>query len=199
MRLAIGLAFDFEWANKNLMFDNSYVRTQSFFQNSPLWLPACRVGGELALLEPLRGQIPDGGVRRGRSPTVSDGSGRDREKLAEGFRVLDGRGLQTDGSGLLPPTAAPFTVEFLIVAQVFEPHTKPISWVLRLIGIEATYRTLDPAQYTERQERLRLRHRRPRFSTVLYPDEGVQQLLRLQERRARGLLQSLRGLRLRRR
>ena len=35
VRQALSYAFDFEWANKNLMFD-SYARTQSCFQNSDM-------------------------------------------------------------------------------------------------------------------------------------------------------------------
>ena len=35
LREALAYAFDFEWANKNLMFD-SYARTHSCFQNSDM-------------------------------------------------------------------------------------------------------------------------------------------------------------------
>nr|NKR04450.1 ABC transporter substrate-binding protein [Escherichia coli] len=35
VREAIGLCFDFEWSNRNLMYD-AYTRTASFFENSDL-------------------------------------------------------------------------------------------------------------------------------------------------------------------
>ena len=35
VREAVGLCFDFEWTNKNLMY-GSYRRTQSFFENSDM-------------------------------------------------------------------------------------------------------------------------------------------------------------------
>ena len=41
VRRAFNLAFDFEWANKNLFYDQ-YTRVGSYFDNSELKAPACR-------------------------------------------------------------------------------------------------------------------------------------------------------------
>jgi len=57
VREAIGLAFDFEWTNKNIMF-GLFARTTSYFQNSPLAAHGKPSPEELALLEPFRAKVP---------------------------------------------------------------------------------------------------------------------------------------------
>lgn len=58
VREALNLLFDFEWANKQL-FNGSYARTSSYFENSDMAAKTLPSDEELAILEPLRGQIPD--------------------------------------------------------------------------------------------------------------------------------------------
>ncbi|HBF61568.1 MAG TPA: hypothetical protein DDW48_09160, partial [Methyloceanibacter sp.] len=51
VRQALNLAFDFEWANKNLFY-GQYERVRSYFQNSELAAPAALPEGrELEILE----------------------------------------------------------------------------------------------------------------------------------------------------
>src|SRR4029079_2869408 len=77
VREAFAYAFDFEWANKNLMF-GAYARTQSVFQNSDMMAHGKPSPEELALLTPYRGKIPDAAFAETWVPPVSDGSGQDR-------------------------------------------------------------------------------------------------------------------------
>ncbi|HET6375397.1 MAG TPA: extracellular solute-binding protein, partial [Methylocella sp.] len=56
IREAIGLAFDFEWTNANIMY-GVYSRTVSYFQNSPMAAEGRPSPEEVALLEPFRGEI----------------------------------------------------------------------------------------------------------------------------------------------
>ena len=63
VREAIGLCFDFPWANKNLMF-GAYIRTASFFENSDLKATGKPSAEELALLDPMRGRPAGRGLRR---------------------------------------------------------------------------------------------------------------------------------------
>ena len=63
LREALIYAFDFEWTNKTIMY-GAYKRTFSVFQNSNMTAEGKPEGDELALLEPFRGKVPDGGVRR---------------------------------------------------------------------------------------------------------------------------------------
>ena len=57
VRKALDYAFDFEWTNKNIFYD-LYTRTESFFENSDMKATGKPSPAELALLEPLRGQLP---------------------------------------------------------------------------------------------------------------------------------------------
>ena len=62
----MGLAFDFEWTNKTLFY-NQYKRSTSFFSNS--YLAATGLPSEeLKLLEPLKDNIPQEVFTRNCSP-----------------------------------------------------------------------------------------------------------------------------------
>ena len=149
LRLAIGLAFDFEWSNKNLFFD-SYAREFSFFQNSDFMAEGRPGADELALLEPYRGDLPTEVFDAVTVPPTTDGSGNDRAMLRQAFDLLAAAGWsQTDGK-LVDGRGETLDFEFLIDAAVFERVLSP--WVanLKRIGIGATIRQVDPAQYQAR-------------------------------------------------
>ena len=74
------LAFDFEWTNKNVMY-SSYKRVDvAISRTSAMEAKGPPGPEELALLEPLRGKVPDDGVRRTlscrRSPTARAATAR---------------------------------------------------------------------------------------------------------------------------
>src|SRR5262249_35076116 len=58
LREAFLYAFDFDWTNKNIMYE-SYQRTHSVFQNSDMMAVGKPSADELALLEAFRGKVPD--------------------------------------------------------------------------------------------------------------------------------------------
>ncbi len=175
VRLALVHAFDFEWTNSNIMFD-SYQRTHSFFENSPLKAEGSPSEDELAFLEPLRDRLPEDVFGEVFVPPVSDGSGRDRAMLQEASRLLAEAGCERAGGGrLLAPDGSPFTIEFLDDDATFEPHHMAYIAGLKLLGIEARYRVVDAAQYNERLKRFDFDMVVSRFSMPLYPDEGIEQ------------------------
>ena len=57
MRQALNYAFDFEWANQNLFY-GQYVRSRSYFNNSEMEAKGLPSPAELAMLEPLKDQLP---------------------------------------------------------------------------------------------------------------------------------------------
>src|SRR5215471_921861 len=91
LREALGLAFDFEWTNKNIMF-GSYQRTHSVFQNSDLMATGKPSAAEVRLLETYRGKVPDEVFAEPFVPPVSDGSGEDRSLLRKGSQLLQDAG-----------------------------------------------------------------------------------------------------------
>lgn len=174
VRQAIAMVFDFEWTNKNIMF-GSYERTTSYFQNSPLTAEGIPSPAELALLEPLRDQIDPAVFGEAVLPPVSDGSGRDRNMRRQALELLEEAGHTLSGNTLLKPDGTPLTFEFLGNTKSFEPHHNAFINGLRTIGIDATYRIVEAAQYTDRQTNFDFDVVVARFSMGLSPNEAIYQ------------------------
>ena len=149
IREAIGLAFDFEWTNRNIMY-SAYKRLTSFFQNSPMMAVGQPGPGELALLERFRGKIPDEAFGDPYVPPVSDGSGSDRDLLRRADQLFKAAGCTRDGSVLKLPSGQPLQFEFLDSSSALEPHTEPFQANLRKLGIVTQIRIVDSAQYQSR-------------------------------------------------
>lgn len=151
IREALGLAFDFEWTNKNVMF-SSYKRVVSYFQNSAMEAVGPPGPDELAILEPLRGKVPDSVFGEPYLPPVSDGSGSDRALLKRANEMLLAAGCAREGGVLRLPSGKPFTIEFLDSSDVFQPHVAPFQQNLKKLGIDARSRIVDAAQLKRRTE-----------------------------------------------
>ncbi|WP_165498257.1 extracellular solute-binding protein [Siculibacillus lacustris] len=174
VREAIGLAFDFEWSNKNLFFD-SYRRTPSFFVNSDLEATGLPSPQELALLEPHRARLSPAVFETAWRPPVSDGSGRDRKLLKRASDLLAAAGWTRRGEQLVDAGGRPFAIEFLESDSGLDRVLGPFQKNLGALGITATTRLVDPSQY---EKRLRdfdfdVVSRRYAFSPTL--DEGLRQ------------------------
>lgn len=149
IREALGLAFDFEWTRKTIMF-GFYERMTSYFENSDSKAVGKPSPEELALLEPFRGKVPDEVFGEPFLPPVSDGSGSDRALLRKADEMLRAAGCKRDGNVLKLPNGQPFEIEFLDSNPALQPHTQPFQANLRKLGIKAASRTVDPAQYQRR-------------------------------------------------
>ena len=148
VRRAVNLAFDFEWINGNIFYD-AYTRSQSPFMNSDLMATGAPDDAELTLLEPFRELVPASVFEDAELMPVSDGSGSDRAMLREATRLLREAGFERDGTALMRDGKA-LTLEILVNAPVFERVLNPYIENLRRIGIEASLRLVDPAQYANR-------------------------------------------------
>ena len=175
VRHALDLAFDYEWMNKNLFY-GLYVRTASYFENSELKAKGLPTAAELALLEPYRDKLPAEAFGEPYSSSVSDGSGTDRKRLREAVRLLAAAGwtirteeiadpacgwwcrsLRTIGLSRAPTTQVlrndkgeTLDIEFLSVEPTMERIVGPYIQSLRLLGIDASIRRVDAAQYERR-------------------------------------------------
>lgn len=149
IREALGLAFDFEWTRKTIMF-GFYERLTSYFENSDSKAVGKPSPEELALLEPWRGKVPDEVFGEPWLPPVSDGSGSDRALLRKADEMLRAAGCKRDGNVLKLPNGQPFEIEFLDSNPALQPHTQPFQANLKRLGISATSRFVDPAQYQRR-------------------------------------------------
>ncbi len=149
VREALGYAFDFEWSNNNLFY-GQYTRTDSFFVNSELASSGVPEGKELALLEPYRDELPAELFTEPFTLPVTDGSGNLRENLRTASQLLSEADWEIqDGALTSTETGEVMTVEFLLVSPTFERIISPVVQNMQRLGIEASFRTVEAAQYQE--------------------------------------------------
>ena len=152
LRRALAHAFDFEWSNKTLFY-GQYKRTASYFANSELASSGLPSAGELAILEPLRGRIPDEVFTETYQPPKTDGSGNVRGQLRQAIRLLKSAGYEIEDGKLIDPASGqPPSLEFLIVQPAFQRIIGPIIENLKRLGVEATIRVVDSSQYQRRTD-----------------------------------------------
>jgi microcin C transport system substrate-binding protein len=171
-REALGLAMDFPWMNKNLMY-GSYDRTVSYFQNSDMAAQGKPSPEELALLEPFRGKIDDAVFGEAYVPPLADGSGQDRNLLRRAAALLREAGCEIKDGKRMTAKGEPFTIEFLNNSTSFEPHHSAIISNLRRLGIDANMRLVDPAQFQLRLQTFDFDITVQRFSTSATPGESL--------------------------
>lgn len=150
VREALIAVFDYEWMNANLFY-GLYTRTQSYFSNSDLASSGLPTGRELAILEPFRAQLPEALFTQEYRLPVTDGSGNNREGLRRALELLRTAGWTVNRERrLVNAQGQPFRFEILLSSPSFERVALPyVQWLQRL-GIEATVRTVDQAQYQVR-------------------------------------------------
>jgi len=150
VREAIGLAFDFEWTNKNLFY-GQYTRTESYFSNSELAARGLPTPAEMKLLEPWRGKIPDTVFTQEFHAPKTDGSGTPRENLRKAQTLLREAGWTLKDGGLVnAKTGTKMEIEFLLSQPDFERVIAPFLQNLKRLGIDGRIRLVDTAQYINR-------------------------------------------------
>ena len=175
VRKALDLAFDFEWSNKNLFY-GLYERTASFFENSDMKAEGLPSAAERALLEPFRDKLPKAVFEAPYVPPVNNGSGRVRGNLQKALALFKQAGwslvrekkkIATESCGffckifgggetqvttriLRNSRGETFDIEFLIYDSSFERVIAPYIKNLEAIGVRATIRRIDSAQYERR-------------------------------------------------
>jgi len=160
VREALDLAFDFEWSNKKLFFGH-YKRTHSFFENSDMKASGPPSAEELKLLEPYRDQLPPEVFGEPYSPPVTDGIGRNRANLKRAKELLTAAGYGDGGKVL--------NVEILNFESGFERIILPYVANLKSIGVNASLRNVDPAQYERRMKAFDFDMSIERYSLRLTP------------------------------
>lgn len=150
LRKAITYAFDFEWSNETLFY-KAYDRSYSFFTNSEFAADELPNDAELALLEPLREQVPESVFSEVYRPPVSDGSGSNRPNLRRAKKILDDAGYKViNNKQLINPEGQPIKFEILIRSPGFIRIINPFIKNLARLGIIARIRQVDTSQYINR-------------------------------------------------
>lgn len=175
VRRAIGMLFDFEWTNANIMY-NSFERTASFYEKTEYKAEGLPSPEELAIMEPLRGDLPAAAFDEPYIAPVTDGSGRIRDLARQAVELFREAGCRLENGRMLLPTGEQLSIEFLDDDNSFEAHQNAFNRNLRSVGIDATYRVVDASQYTLRRRDFDFDMTVSRYSMPTYPHRFIRQL-----------------------
>jgi microcin C transport system substrate-binding protein len=150
VREALIYAFDFEWSNKALFY-GQYVRIRSYFGPSELGSTGLPSPEELKILDPYKGKIPEEVFTTEYNPPKTDGSGDARANLETASKILDDAGWKIE-NGVRTKDGKTLEFEILLNQPTFERVTQPFIQNLAQIGVRATMRTVDAAQYQKRMD-----------------------------------------------
>lgn len=150
VRRALAYAFDFEWSNRNLFY-GQYTRTRSYFDNSELAARGLPSPEELAILEPLREQLPPEVFITAYEPPTAADSEQLRANMKKALELLQEAGWTFRDRKLVnAKTGEPFRFELLIAEPTWERIALPFARNLERLGIEMSVRSVDSAQYENR-------------------------------------------------
>lgn len=165
VREAIGLAYNFEWTNKQVQFGLFQQRT-SFWENSPVAAKGLPEGNELALLEKYADVLPEGiQTSEPVMPHTSGDSQLDRRNLRKASRLLEDAGWVAGDDGMRRKDGQVLSLEIIEDSPTFDRIVLPFIENLKALGIDATYNRIDPAQFTNR--------RRDRDYDMIYTAYGM--------------------------
>jgi microcin C transport system substrate-binding protein len=149
VRQALALAFDFEWMNRQLMF-NSYTRVRGLFNRSDFEAKGLPGPDELALLEPLRDKVaPVVFTQEVPQPPSTLPPASLRDNLRKAKTLLAEAGWTYRDGALRNAKGEAFTFEYLDSGGG-ERTTTPYFQALRKLGITGTYRRADFALIQKR-------------------------------------------------
>lgn len=150
VRQAMNYAFDFEWSNKQFAY-GTYNRTTSYFENSELASRNLPKGRELEILEQFRDGLPPEVFDKEFTIPKTDGSGRShRTVLREGIAILENAGWTLNDQDIREKDGVQLKFEILLNNPSFERWSAPLIQNLKRMGIIASIRVVDPAQYQNR-------------------------------------------------
>jgi microcin C transport system substrate-binding protein len=152
VRKAIGLMFNFEWSNEALFY-GLYERVDSFWTNSDLAATGTPSEGELALLEPLADDLPQGILTdEAAMPSQSGERQTDRKNLRAAAALLNEAGWVVGEDGMRHNSEGkPLVLEILNDSQTFDRVINPFVANLRALGIDARNVRVDNAEYENRK------------------------------------------------
>jgi microcin C transport system substrate-binding protein len=150
VRRALDLAFDFEWLNRQLFYDQ-YVRLDSYFANGDFAARGVPSAGELALLAPWRAQLSPAVFGPAQPQPSTKAPHSLRENLRAARSLLAEAGWTYRDGALRNAQGRPFVFEILDDSgSAMAPVATPYIRNLQKLGITARFRTSDSAVLQKR-------------------------------------------------
>jgi microcin C transport system substrate-binding protein len=151
VRSALNYVFDFEEMNKQLFF-GQYQRINSYFEGTELACSGLPEGKELEILEPLRDKVPPEVFTKPFKNPVNGTPENVRANLREAIRLMKEAGYEVRNQKLVnAKTSEPFSIEFLTYDPSSERFVLFYKPSLERLGIAVSIRTVDEAQYVNRE------------------------------------------------
>ncbi len=151
VRQALIYLFDFEWINRNL-YHGLFARTQSYFERSPLSSHGRPADApEKALLSPFGDSLKPEALNGTYTFPKSDGTGRNRDNWRKAIKLFAMAGYELrDRKMVNTKTGEPLTFEMLAVSLIQQRLFLSFTRTLKRLGINASVRVVDTAQYQSR-------------------------------------------------
>ena len=151
VRRALGLAFDFQWLNRQLFY-GIYSRTEDFFPNSEFQAKGLPGPDELALLEPWRAKLRPEVFGPAVVMPSTDPPSSLRDNLVQARALLAEAGWTYRDGALRNAKGEAFTIEFLNDQPSLARVLAPYQAALRKLGITLSIRTVDYALSQQRMD-----------------------------------------------
>ena len=153
VRRAIGLAFNFEWANERLFY-NQYERLFSYYSNSGMEATGLPQGKELQILNKYRKELPESVFTTAPQNPVHGDYLSTREHLRRAVGLLREAGYDfVDGKMTNLKTGQPLEFEILSNSANGSAFTRvmlPFINNLKKIGIKAVFRNVEVSVFKNR-------------------------------------------------
>ena len=153
-REALGLMFNFEWANETLFY-GLYARVTSMWDQSAMEAKGAPSPEEIALLEPVAGDLPEGILTADAVvPPASGARQLDRKNMRAAGALLEAAGWIVGKDGMRRNEAGQtLRVEIINDSQTFDRVLNPYVENLRAIGVDAVHSRVDDVQYEARKSK----------------------------------------------
>ncbi len=150
VRRAFNFAFNFEEINRELFY-NQYKRIVSYFEGTELAARGLPSDQELALLQPLRSQVPPEVFTTAYWNPVAHDEEAARHNLRQAMRLFNAAGFEVRDLVLVDTeTGEPMHVEFLVGDPGLERVILFYQPALQRLGIAVDVRLVDDTQYINR-------------------------------------------------
>ncbi len=150
VREALNYAFDFEEL-KRTIFYGSYDRVDSYFFRTELASSGLPQGRELEILNEVKDIVPPRVFTEPYRNPVNGDPAKLRDNLRKAVAMLKEAGYELKGNRMVnTKTGQPLSFEIMLGGPTIEPVALSFSQNLKKIGIDATVRSVEQSQFTNR-------------------------------------------------
>jgi microcin C transport system substrate-binding protein len=149
VRRAFNFGFDFEEMNKQIFF-GQYKRIASYFEGTELASRGLPEGKELDILNTVKDEVPPEVFTTPYTNPVGGDPQKVRANLREALKLFRAAGYEVKNTRLVNKAGEQLTVEFLVEDPATERFVLFYKPSLERLGIAATVRVVDSAQYENR-------------------------------------------------